>query len=50
MTQSTQQPPPPGQGYGSPYYGMPTMPAPNGELVVKDRRVSVATEDAASPA
>jgi hypothetical protein len=34
MTQSTQQPPPPGQGYGSPYYGMPAMPAPNGELVV----------------
>jgi hypothetical protein len=34
MTQSTPPPPPPTQGYGQPYYGMPTMPAPNGELVV----------------
>ena len=34
MTQSTPPPPPPTQGYGQPYYGMPAMPAPNGELVV----------------
>ena len=34
MTQSTPPPPPPTQGYGQPYYGMPTVPAPNGELVV----------------
>ena len=33
MTQTT-PPQPPTQGYGQPYYGMPTMPAPNGELVV----------------
>jgi hypothetical protein len=32
----SQTPPqqPPTQPYGSPYYGMPAMPAPNGELVV----------------
>ena len=34
MTQSAPPAPPPTQGYGQPYYGMPTMPAPNGELVV----------------
>jgi hypothetical protein len=33
MTQTT-PPPPPTQGYGQPYYGMPAVPAPNGELVV----------------
>lgn len=33
MTQ-TQPPPPPTQSYGQPYYGMPSVPAPNGELVV----------------
>jgi hypothetical protein len=33
MTQTT-PPPPPTQSYGQPYYGMPSMPAPNGELVV----------------
>jgi cytochrome c oxidase subunit IV len=34
MTQTT-PPPPPNQPYGQPpYYGMPGMPAPNGELVV----------------
>jgi hypothetical protein len=33
MTQTT-PPPPPSQSYGQPYYGMPSMPAPNGELVV----------------
>lgn len=34
-TQAPQTPPPPSQGYGGPYYGpMPSMPAPNGELVV----------------
>jgi hypothetical protein len=33
---STQQtpPPPPTQSYGQPYYGMPTMPSLNGELIV----------------
>jgi hypothetical protein len=32
----SQTPPqqPPNQSYGPPYYGMPAMPAPNGELVV----------------
>jgi hypothetical protein len=30
----TQPPQPPNQSYGSPYYGVPAMPAPNGELVV----------------
>ena len=33
MTQSTPPPQPPTQGYGQPYYGMPAVPAPNGELV-----------------
>jgi hypothetical protein len=32
---STQQtPPPPTQSYGQPYYGMPTLPSLNGELIV----------------
>jgi hypothetical protein len=33
---STQQtpPPPPTQSYGQPYYGMPTVPSLNGELIV----------------
>jgi hypothetical protein len=33
---STQQtpPPPPTQSYGQPYYGMPTVPTLNGELIV----------------
>ena len=33
---STQQtpPPPPTQSYGQPYYGVPSMPPVNGELVV----------------
>jgi hypothetical protein len=34
MTQTTPPPPPPSQPYGQPYYGMPAMPAPNGELIV----------------
>jgi hypothetical protein len=34
MTQTTPPPPPPTPGYGQPYYGMPSVPAPNGELVV----------------
>jgi len=34
MTQTTPPTPPPAPGYGQPYYGMPSMPAPNGELVV----------------
>jgi hypothetical protein len=36
QTMSTQQtpPPPPTQSYGQPYYGMPTMPSLNGELLV----------------
>jgi hypothetical protein len=35
MEQTTPPPPPPPQSYGQPpYYGMPSMPAPNGELVV----------------
>lgn len=33
MTQ-TSPPPPPTQSYGQPYYGMPAMPAPNGELLI----------------
>jgi hypothetical protein len=33
---STQQtpPPPPTGSYGQPYYGMPTLPSLNGELIV----------------
>ena len=34
MTSKPPPPPPPTQGYGQPYYGMPAVPAPNGELVV----------------
>jgi hypothetical protein len=34
MTQTTPPPPPPTQSYGQPYYGMPPLPAPNGELIV----------------
>ncbi|HEX5468894.1 MAG TPA: hypothetical protein VFW80_07585 [Gaiellaceae bacterium] len=34
MEQTTPPSPPPTQPYGPPYYGMPSMPAPNGELVV----------------
>jgi len=30
----TSPPQPPNQSYGPPYYGMPAVPAPNGELVV----------------
>ena len=32
-TQQTPQPPP-SQGYGQPYYGMPPLPSLNGELIV----------------
>jgi hypothetical protein len=33
---STQQtpPPPPTQSYGQPYYGIPTLPSLNGELIL----------------
>jgi hypothetical protein len=34
MTQTTPPPPPPTSSYGPPSYGLPAMPAPNGELVV----------------
>jgi hypothetical protein len=34
MTQPSPPSPPPTQSYGQPYYGIPSVPAPNGELVV----------------